>query len=1228
MQESPKPPVLNHWAHDLSNRSKDLSTDQWAYKLHGDSYGIDIAIGNIDVDEKHMSLRFPFASGVARDGVGDLLEIGGIRTDRHRKNPICLWNHGKECVLPLGITEDPKTKQYTVELDQNDKTAWLTCFFYQGKGMPGVDTKDDYDHAVFCAQIFDLAAKRYIRAGSIGYQVVKALKLPADYERGTPPGLHLLVTLMLEGSLVVLPANGDTVRKALALPNVCGKAMSPVLVKSLTPYAEPAKAIMFGIGSGSTSKLQWRELGSSILESESGGHKFSISKANRSATLYHNGASEGRCGTLEECQGWAEEIVAGKRKNLEETKALPPDPNEDLPYGGRYGVWKKGDKFDDFGKIWEVIKLRDNGRVLLCQSNDSKDRFGKVVPETREFPLTSMGNVHRKNVDSISPEKARQILKDGEVHGKPLTDKQRGMFGAAANKNIKSIRMKYRRKMGGNMQTKVAKQSTAKSLRQHYRSKRLGAKELTGKKSFDKDTARVAHSAITQMGYGIGRPKIVGNDLVYNTADPEDAAMIAGDIPAKLASWGVRGTARPQGRDIYVTLEQKSLSVNYRNKLVKGVAEVQMKFATDHMPHAKQVEFYKEMEAAGYGKPGGRWSDDGKDLQSPLKKACFKFHLDPDQDLTKSLANATSIASKHGAKFLGSGQVTNTVGAKSLAAYESKGVKCSVGEYRSIISGLSDAFSSLRSVATAEEWEREAERVKKWARELMNTECSRASPDDKLHAERLVDQTAVYIGERRGIPGPRRDRTIKSIHTLKGNSSMRTKADPSMNGATDPTQEVPTDLDEQVGEERTEPIGAQALRRIHEHHLMLMEDYHEMLDLMEPDSKVKVFTEELLEGIEQMLEAVETLMGEQYPDLEPLEGVGDKDMDGVEMPGEEDEIPVEEAVEGMKEKRFGSKYLKKGQTSDAYGVYCQKCGWKGGPTDADATNGRCPKCKNPVSTDWSSKVKGMCPGCDSEPCECGKGEKGGSDKLRGRNQAGQIRAIWHEDPEGDYHPDAKFITSKWLAKTIGKALGKDLTEEEAGAVVEKLEGEMNDTEAKSFLHPKHKDMVSGAAGFLGEAGNHNGEWGDEHRMKAMGWHKALGEMTADDEMPAEEASLDPSVDPTEETEGVPGEMGQKGWNIGDKVVVDKSGKYRGQEGVITEFDRKPIGSNVENVSQRPAPSLFVKMPDGNIIQVDIADTYKKSLPSQATKALASTFEAQGKAITDIAKTLAQLGVGK
>lgn len=196
----------------------------------GGSYGYNVQFPDkLEIDVKRMSVTFPYASGERRDGVGDMLEIGGIDTSRHRKNPICLYDHSKQVTLPIGVTEDPDTKEYTNYIDTVGKVASCETFFYQGLRGDGIPN----EHALFCEQLYDLMVQRLIRGGSIGYQVVHARELYPDYEKGIPKGLHLIQTLMLEASVVVMPANMDTVRKALALPQVCGKPLSPMLVKSL-----------------------------------------------------------------------------------------------------------------------------------------------------------------------------------------------------------------------------------------------------------------------------------------------------------------------------------------------------------------------------------------------------------------------------------------------------------------------------------------------------------------------------------------------------------------------------------------------------------------------------------------------------------------------------------------------------------------------------------------------------------------------------------------------------------------------------------------------------------------------------------------------------------------------------------------------------------------------------------------------------------------------------------
>ncbi len=252
----------------LARRSSSLQTSTrtlgFGYKLAGDQnqYGLDVAFQEeMDIDESRMSVVIPFADGMRRDGVGDLLEVTGINTERHRKNPIVLFDHGKEVKLPVALAEDPVSKAYTVLIDPSSRTAKAIAYFYGGvSGIPGMEASEQYQHALFCEQLFDLISRRFIRAGSIGYLITKAYPLEPDSQRGVPRGMHLLETLLLEVSAVVMPANQDTVRKMLDLHQVCGKPLCSYLVKSLTPYVQEKK-VQLGYENNQSLRLKYRKAG-------------------------------------------------------------------------------------------------------------------------------------------------------------------------------------------------------------------------------------------------------------------------------------------------------------------------------------------------------------------------------------------------------------------------------------------------------------------------------------------------------------------------------------------------------------------------------------------------------------------------------------------------------------------------------------------------------------------------------------------------------------------------------------------------------------------------------------------------------------------------------------------------------------------------------------------------------------------------------------------------------
>lgn len=184
----------------------------------------------VTLDKGAMSATGIFAAN-SLDRVGDVLEVGGIVTDYHRRNPIALWNHGKELSIPIGVTETPE-KAYTVEIDEEAGEARCTTFFSQ--------------RLLEAEQIYQLIDEGIIRAMSIGYRPLKAKRLQAQQGTIQKSGLHLEQVELLEVSYVGVPANGDAVRACLDRSQVCGKSLSPLIRQALTPLLPAKKTIVRG----------------------------------------------------------------------------------------------------------------------------------------------------------------------------------------------------------------------------------------------------------------------------------------------------------------------------------------------------------------------------------------------------------------------------------------------------------------------------------------------------------------------------------------------------------------------------------------------------------------------------------------------------------------------------------------------------------------------------------------------------------------------------------------------------------------------------------------------------------------------------------------------------------------------------------------------------------------------------------------------------------------------
>lgn len=507
----------------LNSRSKRLPG--WSYKFNqtGNQFGLDIAIvDGLDICEKEMSAWIPYADGNSRDGVGDLLEVGGIDIARHRINPIGLFDHGKQVTLPIGLSEDPESSQYMNEIDVQSQKARAKCWFYQGKGIPGLDKKDDYDHAIFTSQLFDLLAKKYVRGGSIGYQIKSAERLAPDYDRGTPQGMHLKEVLMLEFSVVVMPANKDTVRtnntkdlwEALDPSyRCCGRRLSPVLCKSLSAAAPPRKAHLF-------------------LDRKSG-----------AGTAKEKSEFPGDLLFWEEEQREAEHAKKATPVPLRSVRQYDTVP----PSRYRPGPGAAGHQSGEEARM----HARSEGLKSL------RAKYSRKAQPS----------------DDISPEKARQILKDGEVNGHPLTEAQRGMFGAAASRD-KSIDEAKAHETGHTRKARISRvtlggRKDVKNLRQAYSKSIIGSiQKLVEGMCEDLGISATYHGFLPSGNHKIRLIPVTGNFPRAETITAWLEAAGADDVKVSQFDAQFKGLG---DKKAVPEIGTKSLDIRAKYKTAKGL---------------------------------------------------------------------------------------------------------------------------------------------------------------------------------------------------------------------------------------------------------------------------------------------------------------------------------------------------------------------------------------------------------------------------------------------------------------------------------------------------------------------------------------------------------------------------------------------------------------------------------------------------------------------------------
>lgn len=205
-------------------RPRGISPFSYALKFAPGIQGLD-RVSNKDpvFDQSAMSATGILAS-TFRDREGDVLEVVGIDTTNHRRNPIVLLDHGLYYPLPIGKTADAEGN-YLVTIDEKAGDCIQTTYFSQSSEV--------------AEQVFHLYCEGILKANSIGYRALQTKPL-------SPTGKHILRCELIEATWCGIPCNPDAVTATLSRDKIQGRPLAPAIKAMLAPYA-PAKRTVVAV---------------------------------------------------------------------------------------------------------------------------------------------------------------------------------------------------------------------------------------------------------------------------------------------------------------------------------------------------------------------------------------------------------------------------------------------------------------------------------------------------------------------------------------------------------------------------------------------------------------------------------------------------------------------------------------------------------------------------------------------------------------------------------------------------------------------------------------------------------------------------------------------------------------------------------------------------------------------------------------------------------------------
>jgi transcription antitermination factor NusG len=481
-----------------------------------------------------------------QDRDGDVVNPAGIELTNYERNPVWFFGH-QEWLVPIGTAKSPDGR-ICVFPDQSEAKAWF---------FPDMADED-------AAFIAGKVRRGILNATSIAFVPIEAWRRDeqrkAHQHEHSPNGWHFNRVDLTEISIVGVPANPWATREQKELRGALrdavdkeAKSIRPRLRKALEPYCAKSTNESGGCWTG------WCPPPKQVTKSDAGALQQKVAKLPAREVSYGDVVWFNR----EKVRVVGVDRT-GKRSvliELENGKKFEVDQDAIATVSNK-SLRRKSIQYRQFNGKWFAY---EDGNKVGGPYDTVDDAKADNASEHRAPIMMALGEqctVERVSgawwvVDQDGNKLEGPFDERGEAEAAmPAIEKalpRSSMYGVRKTPDGKWEIYSHSTgpvKSAGTFASR--EEAEAAALKLHNSKKSLRCKGLPEGVS---ESARQFHMALTRVGYGLGRPRMQGMQLTYDTPDPEDAQMIAGDVPNIANSVGVTATAVANGRKLVVTLK-------------------------------------------------------------------------------------------------------------------------------------------------------------------------------------------------------------------------------------------------------------------------------------------------------------------------------------------------------------------------------------------------------------------------------------------------------------------------------------------------------------------------------------------------------------------------------------------------------------------------------------------------------------------------------------------------